>query len=287
MRRNRDNRSGEPVSTNLLQAVADSRPRPTNSSVILPPKIYTPPKAVPQPLGLKRPQIECTHDVSVILGTVNRPDMLRDCVTHVRQAIADEFKHEIVVAYGAENDVSLPWMREQKDIRPILGGLNGAIEAFNRAYDASRGKYICQINDDVLVDKNSITLAVRYLEENPTCPGVVFKFDLLDGNGYRNLPTQYVHPNQMVARRSTCERVINYIGAFWGDSAHRTHPTYGGDSAFGAVCHFLGLKLVNVHGVTCRDLEFKDELRARNAQGYTWVEHGAAWWKMFGPYLGR
>lgn len=228
-------------------------------------------------------------DVSVILGTVRREAMLRECVEAIRAGLADEgpaLRYEIVVAYGDEHEPSLPWMREQVDVRPIYGGMAGAIPAFNIAYSVSRGRTICQINDDVLVDPGSISLAVRHMDEHPDTAGVVFAFDRGDGRGSRHetLGGQ-LHPNQIVIRREAAEAVAERIGGFWGDAAHRTDKTYGGDSALGAVCHHIGLQLNAVPGVSCRDRmhEADDELRASNAQ----VDpgHGQRWSEMFGPLL--
>jgi predicted SAM-dependent methyltransferase len=202
--------------------------------------------------------------VSVLLGTVNRPTLLRDCIDAVRASIVD-MPYEIIVAYGAETDESLPWLREQADVVPILGGMGGAIEAFNRAYAMSRGALICQLNDDVIVDGDSITKAINHLNTHGDVAGVAFKFDRNDGRGYHHEKiANYLHPNQMVVRRETCEAVIERIGAFWGDAAHRTDRTYGGDTAFGILCHHLGLTLVSVEGVTCRDLLAQDDLRTHN-----------------------
>lgn len=204
-------------------------------------------------------------DVSILLGTVNRPVMVREAIEAARVACGD-LSREFVVAYGSEDDPALPWLREQPDVRPIHGGMDGAIPAFNAAYAASKGRLVCQINDDVLPDGDSIALAAAHLDTCP-CAGVVFKFDRGDGAGYQHLRLGgSLHPNQMVVRRETCEAVIEHIGAFWGDAAHRTDKTYGGDSAFGALCHHLGLRLDSVPGVTCRDRqnEANDALRARN-----------------------
>jgi hypothetical protein len=223
-------------------------------------------------------------DVSVLLGTVNRPEMLRECVEAVRKSVAG-FTYEIVIAYGADDDTALPWMREQADVVPVLGGMDGAIEAFNRAYAASRGRYICQLNDDVIVDGDAIGRAVRHLASDMLSAGVVFKFDRGDGKGYRHERLAgAIHPNQIVARRETCEAVVERIGAFWGDAAHRTDKTYGGDSAFGVVCKHLGLRLDSVDGVTCRDLLAPDELRARNKAAVA-PDHGQRWIVMFEPYM--
>lgn len=226
-------------------------------------------------------------DVSVLLGTVGRPQMLRECIEAVRASITGtNLKHEIVVAYGADDEPSLPWLREQPDVVPILGGMDGAIEAFNRAYAASRGRYVCQINDDVLVDGNSIARAVAHLDADPRSAGVVFQFDRADGKGYRHERLRRsLHPNQMVVRRDTCEAVAERIGGFWGDAAHRTDKTYGGDSAFGAVCHHLGLRLDSIAGVTCRDRcnKSQDALRERNR--VTDPTHWPRWNALYAPML--
>jgi SAM-dependent methyltransferase len=226
-------------------------------------------------------------DVSVLLGTVDRPQMLRECVESVRASLAGSgLAHEVVVAYGREDDASLPWMREQRDVVPVLGGMQGAIEAFNRAYRASKGRVICQINDDVLVDGDSLAKAVAYLDQTPGAAGVVFQYDRGDGKGYRNDRLGgALHPNQLVAPRETCEAVVERIGAFWGDDKHRTDKTYGGDSAFGAVCRHLGLVLCTVPGATCRDRMHEADDALRQANRHVAADHGQRWREMYGPML--
>lgn len=225
-------------------------------------------------------------DVSILLGTVNRPQMLQECVAAIRASLAGaNLSHEIVIAYGDDAETSLPWMREQIDVVPVLGGVEGAIEAFNRAYAASRGRFICQLNDDVLVDGDAIARAVRHLVTDSSAAGVVFRFDRGDGKGYRHEHLAgALHPNQIVARREACEAVVERIGAFWGDAAHRIDKTYGGDSAFGVMCRHLGLRLDSVAGVTCRDRcnEARDALRERNRIADP-KQHWQRWNTTYGP----
>ena len=222
-------------------------------------------------------------EVSVLLGTVDRPDMLRACVESIRASVSG-LRYEIVVAYGTADEPALPWMQAQADIVPVLGGMTGAIEAFNQAYTASAGRFICQLNDDLLVEGDSIARAVRHLGADPSCAGVVFKFMRTGETGYRHeyLTEGVLHPNQMVVRRSTCEAVVAKIGALWGDAEHRVDKTYGGDSAFGVVCHHLGLRLDSVNGVMCRDLLAQDSLRAQNKVS---TGHFDRWRALYQPLL--
>lgn len=235
-------------------------------------------------------------DVSVLLGTVNRPQMLKGCVESIRSSLTgvfpqiDYLSYEIVVAYGTVNDDSLPWMKTQTDIVPVFGGITGAIDAFNRAYEASRGKYVCIINDDVTLDTASLATAIQHLDTTQECAGVVFQFDRGDGLGYRNEwmgsePRRTPHPNQVILRRSACESVIERLGALWGDAEHRTDKTYGGDSALGAWCRRLGLRLDVLPEVTCRDRcnEANDEIRRINAK--VDAQHSTRWRAMYQPII--
>lgn len=208
----------------------------------------------------------CPIDVSVLMGTVDRPAMLRDCVESVRASLAGSgYTHEIIVAYGREDDPALPWLWTQPDIVPVLGGMGGAIPAFNVAYEASRGRCVCQINDDVLVLDRSIPNAIRHLDEDPTLGAVVF---FMSRDGGRTFPDivydQQVpglpHPNQIVARRELCEDIIaEGFGAFWGDDQTRTHRTYGGDSAWGLRASRLGWRIERREDV--RLIDRMDETR--------------------------
>ncbi len=224
-------------------------------------------------------------DLSVILGTVGRPQLLRECIEAVRASLRGSgLGYEIVVAYGSEAEPALSWLRRQEDVVPVLGGMEGAIPAFNRAYAASKGLLVCQINDDVTVDGDSIARAARHLAANPEAGAVVFQFRKGGVLAYKHeyLAEGKLHPNQMVVRRSVCEQVIARIGDFWGDAAHRSDKTYGGDSAFGVLCHHLGIRLDSVPGVTCRDREVNDALRATNRPG---SDHGDRWRAMYHPLL--
>lgn len=221
-------------------------------------------------------------DVSCILGTVDRPEMIRECIESIRASLAGScYSHEIVVAYGREDDPALPWLREQTDVVLLCGGVDGAIPAFNAAYLAARrGRYLCQVNDDVLIEGPSLAIAIRRLDERPDLGVVVFSSSL-DGGKTRYVPRAeegVVHPNQLVARREALEDVIAAgFGAFWGGPEERTHKTYGGDTILGMWLHRLGWRVERCDDVRCldrcREPEARDDLRRGNMEGFQ--EHRA------------
>lgn len=229
-------------------------------------------------------------DCSVLLGTVNRTQMLQECINSIRQSIQDSgYTYEIVVAFGSETDTSLPWLLEQPDVKLVLGGLDGAIPAFNKAYAVSTGRIICQINDDVVLQEKSLANAIRYLEEDSSLGVVVFFMSLDEGQTY--LDTTYdssqvpglPHPNQIVTRREVCEDIIaEGFGAFWGDENTRTHKTYGGDSAWGLRASRLGWKMERKPDVKLIDRmrdTSKDPNRQNNNVDYH--EHIKKWNEMY------
>ena len=229
-------------------------------------------------------------DCSVILGTVNRTEMLQECIESVRDSLRDSpYTYEIVVAYGSEDDTSMSWMQAQPDIIPILGGMDGAIPAFNKAYEASKGRLICQINDDVIIEGESIANAIKHLDDDPTLGAIAFHMSRDGGASYDKVNYPQVpggglpHPNQIVARREMCEDIIaEGFGAFWGDENTRTHHTYGGDSAWGLWGHRLGWKLErkpDVKLIDRMDETAGDPNRVANSRNLK--EHQKAWFAKY------
>jgi len=233
-------------------------------------------------------------DLSVILGTVDRPERLRACVESIRAGLAGSpgFSYEIVVAYGAPGEVSLPWMVEQPDVRPILGWMDGAIPAFNSAYSASRGRFVAWINDDVTVRALSLSRALTYLSAHPETAAVAFRFNRRgDGLGLRHSTLNMgdslpIRANQGVARRKSCDAIAAEIGGFWGDEQHRAHHTYGGDNAWSVIAWWLGLRVDLVPGVDCVDwsLQTEDGLRAANVASVA-PDHSQRWRAIYNPYI--
>ncbi|MFH1571328.1 MAG: glycosyltransferase, partial [Gemmatimonadota bacterium] len=210
----------------------------------------------------------------------NRLAMLQTFVRSVRRGLVPAgardplCSYEIVVADGGSTDGTLAWLAEQSDIRMVHGGLTGAIDAFNAAYETSRGEFVMHANDDTEVVGDSVAAAVEHLRAHPEDASVVFQWSRdggktwkHDGSYGKGIPP---HPNQAVTRRLALEDCIAHeLGAFWGDAAHRTDKTYGGDSYQWVVLARRGWRAVSL-GERCRILDkmndATDALRAINAE---------------------
>jgi len=220
-------------------------------------------------------------ELSVIIGTYNRLEMLQTFVASVRNGVvlagaAEPIcSYEFVVADGGSTDGTLPWLAEQHDVRVVHGGLTGAIDAFNAAYEASWGELVMHANDDTRVEGDGVAVAVEYLRAHPEVGQVVFEWTRDGGKTWRHDGTQLgdvpPHPNQAVTRRLAIEDTIAHeLGAFWGDEERRTHKTYGGDTYQWVVLARRGWQAVGLPG-RCRIHDYMheadDELREANLVG--------------------
>jgi len=77
----------------------------------------------------------------------------------------------------------------------------------------------------------------------------------------------------MVARRELVEEVAHELGAFWGDEEHRTHKTYGGDTAFGLWACRLGWRAERMPDVCCHDLMRETDIALRRANQIGTARH--------------
>lgn len=163
-------------------------------------------------------------DVSIVIATYNRLDLLRDCVEAIRGSVG-ALAYEIVIVDGGSEDGTLEWCAEQKDIRLIAQGeLVGAIKAFNTGFMASRGEYVVHLNDDSYVLDGCIYNAWRILEnpENWAVGQVAFahKEPGTDGQYVVKGVCQLLYANFGMTRRW----IGDHVG-WWGNYAH----TYSGD----------------------------------------------------------
>jgi len=124
--------------------------------------------------------------VSVIIPTVLRDDLLRDCLESLRQQTFHDFE-TILISNGAGN-----WANQ------LAGEFGCTLIAFpeNRGFAAavnagialSRSSYVALLNDDVRLEKTWLKLTAALLEARPDlsfCCGKIYQSDgvLLDNAG--------------------------------------------------------------------------------------------------------
>jgi len=96
---------------------------------------------------------------SCVILTYNRKDVLKKCLLAVAENTYERrCNYEVIVVNNCSNDGTLKLldiMGGQFDNYKVLNlNRNYGVIARNRAFNLARGKYIVQIDDDVLVQKN-------------------------------------------------------------------------------------------------------------------------------------
>lgn len=200
-------------------------------------------------------------DLSVICGTYNRFAVLKEFVASVRQSVS-QVSYEIVICDGGSTDGSREWLAAQKDV-VLIGDryLDGAVAAFNRAYEMSRGAFIANLNDDCVVEGDALARGVEYLLGHPDVGQVAFA--VLSGatkeavvNTIFNIP----YANFGITRREAAEQVATITGGFWNP----IYRTYAADCEHSAWVHRLGWKIAPMPAARVLDVRQEDALRTRN-----------------------
>lgn len=121
--------------------------------------------------SLVRPDYDCT--VSVIVVSFNTRDLLRECLTSLREEctrLPDGVSAEILVVDNGSRDGSADMVAAEFSgsgfpVRLIRSDMNlGFGVANNRAIDAARGRYLVLLNSDAIFHPGALACAIAHME---------------------------------------------------------------------------------------------------------------------------
>jgi len=269
--RHRSSRKTEPDVA--AEQYRKQRQRGLNPSALLQYKQRKFKKRVPQP---KRPAVSMPDDprllhpllpdldptdveVSVVLGTYNRIELLQRCIESVRQA-CKEIAYEIVVCDGGSNDGTISWLKAQDDVVYIAGDLSGAVRAFNAAARVSRGQFVLAVNDDAELDPMAVTHGLRYFDD-PFVGQVALSF-LEYGTWKLERVHGQIYANFALTRMNIIRAAEVISGGMWATC----YRTYGGDTELSCWVYRLGYKVVGAKDAKLHHREYIDDLRRKNVR---------------------
>lgn len=106
------------------------------------------------------------NKLTVVLGTRNRLDFLKQCLDSIRGKIAVD--HEIIVADAGSTDGSIEYLKSLDDVRLVEDGEPiGQAKSLNRIFRQLTSEYVCWISDDNVVTEGSLDRAVQIMDQNP------------------------------------------------------------------------------------------------------------------------
>jgi glycosyltransferase involved in cell wall biosynthesis len=115
-------------------------------------------------------------EISIVIGTLNRKEMLINCIKSIRSN-GITVPYETIVIDGGSDDGTTAWLSEQQDILTIIHhnrvNQDGHLAMkrswgyfMNLGFKSAEGKYICMLSDDLYIHPNSIMSAYNLLEND-------------------------------------------------------------------------------------------------------------------------
>jgi hypothetical protein len=111
-----------------------------------------------------------THvDISVIVVTLDRSDLLQSCLTSLFRTVSSTNVEVIVVDNGSTDD-SLGMLKDNfRQVRVIANSTNlGFAKANNQAIPLCRGRYVVLLNNDTIVLDGAIESLMDFMDEHPS-----------------------------------------------------------------------------------------------------------------------
>jgi GT2 family glycosyltransferase len=150
-------------------------------------------------------------DVSLVVISLNSRDYLRACIDSILAAQWRSVTCEIVVTDNGSTDGTIEMLAAgYPGVRVMAHGRNlGFCTASNVAAEASSGRYVMFLNDDILIYDDAIARLVEWMDANPAAGAIGSR--LLNPNGTdqhssgRSWPTPM---NSIFARRSIVSRMF-------------------------------------------------------------------------------
>lgn len=155
-------------------------------------------------------------DLSVIIVSFNVRDYLRQCLVSVKAAI-QQIECEIFVVDNNSDDGSAEMVRNEfPDVKLIVNTVNaGFSKANNQAINRSAGQFILLLNPDTIVEKDTFTGCIEFMDRHPDCGALGIRMSDGAGNflpeskrAFPSLPTAFFKTSG-ISRFFPGSRIIN------------------------------------------------------------------------------
>jgi hypothetical protein len=103
-------------------------------------------------------------DISIVTPVFNSIRWIDLCVRSVRYALQGQ-SYEHILVDGGSTDGTLEYLKEQQDIRLILGPDKGMYDALNKGMAAARGRIVGHLNADEQYDRAGLAHALQKLDQ--------------------------------------------------------------------------------------------------------------------------
>jgi len=103
-------------------------------------------------------------DISIVTPVFNSVRWIELCLQSVRHALQGQ-SYEHIVVDGGSTDGTLEYLKQQQDIRLILGPDKGMYDALNKGMATARGRILGHLNADEQYDRAGLAHALQKLDQ--------------------------------------------------------------------------------------------------------------------------
>jgi GT2 family glycosyltransferase len=138
-------------------------------------------------------------DLSIIIVSYNTKDVTKECLASVKKYYGEELKkgsYELIVVDNASSDGTPEELEKDKDIKLIKSKENlGFSKGNNLGIKEAKGRYILFLNSDTVVNKDTLSVMVSFMEKNKEVGAATCKVLLptgeIDDASHRGFPTPW------------------------------------------------------------------------------------------------
>ena len=186
-------------------------------------------------------------DISIVTPVFNSIRWIDLCVRSVRHALQGQ-SYEHIVVDGGSTDGTLEYLKQQQDIRLILGPDKGMYDALNKGMAAARGRIVGHLNADEQYDRAGLAQALEKLDQ--TAADAVFgPTIMLDGQlNFLYLFNQITVPRPIDADWHMPVQTCSFLfrRQIWERSPYPAEYRVVGDHVWFRRQMKLGLNLVSI-----------------------------------------
>ncbi|MBI2133054.1 glycosyltransferase family 2 protein [Candidatus Woesearchaeota archaeon] len=199
--------------------------------------------------------------VSVVILNFNGADYTMNCLDSIKRNVFRDY--EVIVVDNGSTDNSVDLLGKRKDIRLVRNSVNlGFAEGNNVGVRHSRGRFVCLLNNDTLVDRNWLKELVLAAERNKDA--AVFNPKFFDRygkkdyhfHGYGTIGLFHAPVFLSGVDKDTSDYVASLTAsgsAFFrkeviGEPFDKDYFAYAEDAALGWRSNLMGHKVIHVPG---------------------------------------
>ena len=109
--------------------------------------------------------METKYPVNIVIVTWNACDYTRYCIDSIRRYT--DYPYHLTVVDNGSTDETLDYLRSQPDIRVIANKENvGYGGAINQGFEAEPTRFVCVMNNDIVVSPGWLETMIQTLQEN-------------------------------------------------------------------------------------------------------------------------